>query len=105
MICASAVSTRVLMCMQMLRYNFKFLLRLQIFITFLGPHLWHMEVPRLGVESELQLPAYTIVTATPDPIRVCYLDHSFWQHRILNPLSGTRDQTHILMDTSWVHYH
>ena len=21
--------------------------------VFLGPHLWHMEVPRLGVESEL----------------------------------------------------
>ena len=26
---------------------------------FLGPHLRHMEVPRLGVESELQLLAYT----------------------------------------------
>ena len=25
--------------------------------------LWHMEVPRLGVELELQLPAYTIATA------------------------------------------
>ena len=25
------------------------------FFVFLGPHLWHMEVPRLGVESELQL--------------------------------------------------
>ena len=32
----------------------------------LGPHPWHMEVPRLGAESELQLPAYTIATATPD---------------------------------------
>ena len=28
---------------------------------FLGPHLWHIEVPRLGVESELQLLAYTTV--------------------------------------------
>ena len=27
------------------------------FLVFLGPHLRHMEVPRLGVESELQLPA------------------------------------------------
>ena len=26
---------------------------------FLGPHPWHVEVPRLGVESELQLPTYT----------------------------------------------
>ena len=34
---------------------------------FLGPHLWHMEVPRLGVESELQLPAYATATATGDP--------------------------------------
>ena len=28
-------------------------------VCFLGPHLWHMEVLRLGVEWELQLPAYT----------------------------------------------
>ena len=33
-----------------------------VFITvfcFLGPHVWPIEVPRPGVESELQLPAYT----------------------------------------------
>ena len=30
---------------------------------FLGLHLQHMEVPRLGVESELQLPAYTTAMA------------------------------------------
>ena len=29
------------------------------FFCFLRPNLWHMEVPRLGVESELKLPAYT----------------------------------------------
>ena len=29
------------------------------FFCFLGPQLWHMDVPRLEVESELQLPAYT----------------------------------------------
>ena len=33
---------------------------------FLGLHPWHMEVPRLGVKSELQLPAYTTATATQD---------------------------------------
>ena len=32
--------------------------------SLLGPHLWYMEVPKLGVESELQLPAYTTATAT-----------------------------------------
>ena len=30
-----------------------------------------MEVPRLEVASELQLPAYTTATATPDPSLVC----------------------------------
>ena len=35
------------------------------FFVFLGPHLQYMEVPRLGVESELQLPAYATATATP----------------------------------------
>ena len=32
--------------------------------VFLGPHSWHMEVHRLGVESELQLLACTTATAT-----------------------------------------
>ena len=37
----------------------------EIFFSFLGPHAQHMEVPRLRVGSELQLPSYA--TATPDP--------------------------------------
>ena len=39
---------------------------LLLFFFFLGMHLWHMEVPRLGVESELQLLAYRVraVSAT-----------------------------------------
>ena len=36
------------------------------FFGSMGPYVWHMEVPRLGVESELQLPAYATATATPD---------------------------------------
>ena len=43
---------------------------------FLGLNPWHMEVSRLGVESELQLPGYATVTATLDPSRVCDLHHS-----------------------------
>ena len=34
------------------------------FFAFSGPHLQHMEVPRLGVTSELQLLASAITTAT-----------------------------------------
>ena len=37
------------------------------FFGFLGPHLQHLEVPRLGVELELQLLFYTTVAATQDP--------------------------------------
>ena len=43
---------------------------------FLGLHLQHMEVPRVGVKSELQLPAYTTATETPDLSHVCDLHHS-----------------------------
>ena len=63
-----------------------------------------MEVPRLGVKSELQLPAYITATAMRDPRHVCNLHHSSLQHRILNPLSEAKDQTCILMDTRQVCY-
>ena len=36
------------------------------FFVFLGLHLQHMDVPRTGVEWELQRPAYTIATVTRD---------------------------------------
>ena len=61
-----------------------------------------MEVPRLGVESELQMPACATTIATKDPIYICNLHHSTQQCQILNPLSEVRDLTHILMDTSQV---
>ena len=53
----------------------------------------HMEVPRLGIKSELQLPAYTTATATWDPSQVCYLHHSSWQCWIFNQLSEARNGT------------
>ena len=52
------------------------------YFWFLWPHLWHLEVPRLEVESEWHLPAYAIATATQDPSHVCNLHHSSQQHRI-----------------------
>ena len=61
-----------------------------------------MKVPRLGVQSELELPAYTTATAMGDPGCLCDLHHSSWQHWILNPLSEARDQTYILMDASHI---
>ena len=73
------------------------------FLLELSPQ--HMEVPRPGVESELQLPAYTTPTATWDPSRICNLHHSSPQCRIPNPLNEARDRTQVLMDTSRVRYH
>ena len=66
-------------------------------ICLLGPHRQHMEVPSLGLESELQLLAYTTAKATWDPSWVCNLHP--------DPLSKDRDWTHILMDTSWICFH
>ena len=50
-----------------------------------------MEVPWLGVKSELQLQAYATATATPDPSHFCEISFSLQQHLISNPLSEARD--------------
>ena len=63
-----------------------------------------MEVPRLGVKSELQLPAYTTATATQDPSQVCNLRHSSLQHQILNPLNKARDQIQNFMVPSQIRF-
>ena len=70
------------------------------FLFFLGLSQRHMGVPRPGVKSELQLPAYTTAPATWDPSHICNLHHSSRQRLILNPLREARDRTHILMDPS-----
>ena len=64
--------------------HFSFLL---FFFGFLGLHPQHMEVPRLGVKSELQLLTYTVAIATQNPSLICDLQHSSWQHWVLDPLS------------------
>ena len=71
-----------------------------LFFCFLGPHLQRMEIPRLGVESEL---SYVTATAMPDPSRVCDLHYS-WQHWILNPLSEARDRTCVLTDARQIRF-
>ena len=78
---------------------------LDFFFFFLGLHPRHMEVPRLGVKSELQLSAYATATAMQYPSHICDLHHSSRRYWILNPMSKARDQTLILMDTSQIHFH
>ena len=62
-----------------------------LFIVLLGLHSWHTEVPRLGVESELQLLAYATATAIQDLSHVCDPYHSSKQCWIPNPLSKARN--------------
>ena len=47
---------------------------------------------------ELQLPAYSTATATPDQSLICDLHCSSRQHLILNPLKEVRDRT----SSSWI---
>ena len=53
---------------------------------------------RIGAAAE----TYATATAAWDPSRICDLPCSLRQYWILIPLSKARDQTCILMDTSWV---
>lgn len=46
-----------------------------------------MEIPGVGAELELRLPAYAAATATTDPSCICNLLRSLQQHRSLNPMS------------------
>ena len=68
--------------------------------VFLGLHLQHMEVPRPGVKSELQVLAYTIATATPDLRHICDLCCTLQQCQILDPLREARNRTQILTETT-----
>ena len=74
-----------------------------------------MEVPSLGVQSDLQLSAYIPAThrgvqgyfwelsrSVTELSRVCDLHRSSQQRWILNPLSEARDRTHDLMVTGQI---
>uniref|UniRef100_A0A8D1HHK0 Acyltransferase n=1 Tax=Sus scrofa TaxID=9823 RepID=A0A8D1HHK0_PIG len=60
-----------------------------------GLYPWHMEVPGLVFELELQLLVYA--TATWSSSSIFDLHHSSWQGWMLNPLSKARDS-----HTSWI---
>ena len=86
-------------------YTTLFLFFWFFFFSFLGLNLQHMQVARLGVEWELQLPCYATATEMWDPSHICNLHHSSRQHQTPDPLSKARGRTHILMDTSWIRFH
>ena len=81
----------------LLRLGIFFFLSFLLLLLILGPLPRHMEVPRLGVELELQPSDYATATATQHPSRICNLHDSSRQRQILNPLSKARARTHNLM--------
>ena len=75
------------------------------FFCFLGPHPQRMEVPKLEVKSELQLPATASATATPVPSQSSTsIHHNSWQHQIPDSPNEARNQIH-LMVPSQIHFH
>ena len=88
-----------------LSFFFFFVCLFVFFFCILGPYSQHMEVPRLGVLSERQLPAYATATVKPDLSHIRDLCHSSWQCWIPNPLSRARDQTRNLMAPSQICFH
>ena len=99
-------NTKTEMCVSLFLYVSKKIWHIFFFpFFFLGLYPWHMEVPRLGVKLELQLLAYTTVTAMLDLSHVFDLHHSSQQCYILNPLIEARDRALILRDASQVCFH
>ena len=61
----------------------------------------HMEFPSAYGGSQARGPIGA-ATARLYQSRICDLHHSSQQCQILNPLSQARDQTCVLVDSSWV---
>ena len=72
------------------------------FFCFLGPHLWHMDVPRLGLESVLRLPVYTIATKRQIQATSVTYTTVHGSARSLTHWVRAKDWTCILMDASRV---
>ena len=72
------------------------------FFFFFFLSLQHTKVPRLGVKSELQLPAYT--TATQNSSCILDLYHISGQRQIPDSLSKARDQIRVLTDLSQIRF-
>ena len=64
-----------------------------VFFCFLRLRPQHMELPRLEVELELQLLAFTTAIAMQDLSHIYNLHQSSQQHQIFNPLSKARNRT------------
>ena len=53
--------------------------------------MWHMDIPGLELESELQVPTYTTARAKPDPSHICDL-HTQQLMAMPDPQTSKRGQ-------------
>ena len=88
-----------------LHNGFLFVCFLGLFLSFLGPHLRHMEILRLG--SNQSHNCQPTPQSQQGGIWAVSASHTIAHGNagsILNPLNEARDQTLVFMDTSRVHY-
>ena len=64
------------------------------YFCFLGPHLRHMEVPRLGLESDLQLPGLHYRKARSQPQLMATRRVTVW--RVTQPYPLPSEEVHLL---------
>ena len=92
-LCLFVILTILIIYVMTLNSNMKNIWSYESFFScFLELHLWHMEVPRLGAESEPQL------LATTSHARSKLL------LQLVVQLMAMLDQTQILIDTSQIHF-
>ena len=72
------------------------------FFVFLGLHPPHMEIPRLGLNRSYSCQPSS--QPQQDPSLISDLHHSSQKCQIPDPLSKARDWTHVLMDSSRIHF-
>ena len=76
------------------------------FFFFFRAAPWYMEeVPRLGVRATAAGLCHSHSNSNVGSEPRLWLTPQLTAHWILNPLSETRDRTHILIDTTWIRFH
>ena len=84
---------------------FIYLFLIFFLILFLGPNLWHMEVPRLGLEPELQLLASTTPQPQQGQIQAASATYISAYGKAGSLIGKFKNQTHIFTDIGRIYFH
>ena len=89
-------------CLSQACFSFFLFFFFLVFVSFLGPHPRHVEVPRLGGRIGAVATGLRHSHRTWDLSCICDLYHSSRQHQILNPLGKARNPTCSLTVPGWI---